>query len=160
MRLFVYGTLMKGGPNAHLLVGCRLLAKARTKSSYYMVSNEAREGIHSSYRYPYVTKVQLHDDQGGGAAVKGEVYEFDEVENADLLSILDALEGHPEHYRRQSLHVATDCSDEELYCDAYILENAATLQTIASHLKAGASPPSFRTVPSGDWRAFTGDFAS
>lgn len=160
MRIFVYGTLMQGGANAHLLAGCRLLAKARTKSPYYMVSNEARKGIHSSYRYPYVTKMQLHDDQGGGAAIRGEVYEFDEVVNADLLSDLDALEGHPDHYRRQSLQVVTD-SSEELDCDAYILENAATLQAIASHLNnAGQSPPSYRTVPDGDWRAFTGDFAS
>lgn len=123
-----------------------------------MVSKEIREGIHSSYRYPYVTKVPLHDSQGDGAAVKGEVYEFDEVVNAELLNKLDTLEGHPGHYLRQSITVHLTDSSAELDCDSYILENAATLETIKSHLLAGSS--SFLTVPSGDWRDFTANFAS
>ncbi|MDH4120503.1 MAG: gamma-glutamylcyclotransferase [Deltaproteobacteria bacterium] len=64
----------------------------------------------------------------GTTAVYGELYEVDE----DILRNLDRLEGHPDFYRRTPIQLASSHSAE-----IYLL-----------NLKL----PSYKVIPSGDWR--------
>lgn len=73
MRLFCYGTLMRGEPNAAQLGAARFLAAARTRPAYSLVLLG---------RYPALLS-------GGTAAITGELYEVDD----DTLRGLDAFEG-------------------------------------------------------------------
>ena len=76
IRLFVYGTLMRGEPNHHYLAQSRFLGEARTEPAYTLVSLGA-----------FPTMVP-----GGQTSVVGELYETD---RRTLLAI-DRLEGHPD----------------------------------------------------------------
>ena len=86
--LFVYGTLMKGFSNHHLLEGSEFAGAAKTLEKYSLYES----GI------PFVFK---------GEAVShiyGELYRVDEL----TLKIVDRLEGHPEWYRREEVEVLTE----------------------------------------------------
>lgn len=111
--LFVYGTLMQGEPNHLLLAACPFLGAAATAPAFELVDCGA---------FPALV--------GGGAkAVAGELYRAD----AATLAALDALEGHPDFYRRQPVALAGGGAAE-----AYLLDSAA----------AAGLP----RIPSGDWR--------
>ncbi|MNS49465.1 Gamma-glutamylcyclotransferase family protein YtfP [compost metagenome] len=84
-RVFVYGTLLEGEPNHHVLAGARFLGPARTLPAFELVSLG-----------PYPAMVP-----GGRTAVVGEVYE---VSDAGLAR-LDWLEGYPELYGRQAIEL-------------------------------------------------------
>lgn len=85
-RVFVYGTLLAGQPNHHVLAGARFLGPARTLPAFELVSLG-----------PYPALVP-----GGATAVVGEVYE---VTDAGLAR-LDWLEGYPDLYDRQAIPLA------------------------------------------------------
>jgi len=79
LRIFVYGTLMRGEANDRQLAGLAY-APARTRAEWTMVSLGGFPGIIA----------------GGATTIDGEVYEV----NDRVLARLDRLEGHPHFYRR------------------------------------------------------------
>jgi gamma-glutamylaminecyclotransferase len=85
-RLFVYGTLMRGEVNAHLMSAARFVGEARTVTAYQL---RLLEG------YPALLP-------GGSQAVRGEIHLVD----IRLLGALDEFEGHPALFRRQEVALA------------------------------------------------------
>jgi gamma-glutamylaminecyclotransferase len=130
MRLFVYGTLRQGCTNHHLVFGSPHLGPATTVEPFVMATQKSRS-------FPYIFKhADLHT-----APVKGEMYEI----NQEVLRRLDVLEGHPDHYRRQQILVATPKGDTYA-CAAYVLEDTAMIEEIANRLGE-----TFVYVQDGDW---------
>nr|CDJ97275.1 AIG2 domain containing protein [Haemonchus contortus] len=89
IRVFVYGTLKRGEPNANVLTTTdgqhRFIGEGRTKVPYPLI-------VASKYNIPFVL-----NEPGKGHQIHGEVYEIDNVK----LTILDALEAYPTLYWRQ-----------------------------------------------------------
>uniref|UniRef100_A0A7I5E9T0 Gamma-glutamylcyclotransferase family protein n=1 Tax=Haemonchus contortus TaxID=6289 RepID=A0A7I5E9T0_HAECO len=89
IRVFVYGTLKRGEPNANVLTTTdgqhRFIGEGRTKVPYPLI-------VASKYNIPFVL-----NEPGKGHQIQGEVYEIDNVK----LTILDALEAYPTLYWRQ-----------------------------------------------------------
>lgn len=110
MRVFVYGTLLRGERYHDLLSGARLVAEARTPPGFRLVDLG---------EYPALVR-------GGHGSVVGEVYEVDDA----TLAALDRLEDHPRLYRRTPIVLA----GEGAAAEAYLLdaERAAGLPVIAS----------------------------
>ncbi|MEJ7731463.1 MAG: gamma-glutamylcyclotransferase family protein [Polyangiaceae bacterium] len=103
VRLFLYGTLMRGEANHHLLgPRTRAVAAAVTAPRYRLVDLG---------EYPVLL--------GGGAeAVRGELYDLDEA----TLRRLDRFEGHPSLFRRQPVELASGA-----VVDAYLAGPAILL---------------------------------
>lgn len=85
-KVFVYGTLLRGQSNHILLESATYLGRTKTSAGYSMFA-----GNH----YPAV----IHE---GFAEIHGEVYEV----TAEQLTRLDALEGYPDYYGRESVELA------------------------------------------------------
>lgn len=85
LRLFVYGTLMRGGPRHHLLAGQRFLGPARTAAHW---------ALHDLGAYPGLVR-RAQD----GLVIAGELYEID----PSLVPALDQAEGAPALYRLEEL---------------------------------------------------------
>jgi gamma-glutamylaminecyclotransferase len=83
--VFVYGTLKKGFSNHHLLSCAKFIGTAVTEKHYALYE----AGL------PYV----ISGEQV--STIHGEVYLVDQV----TLAILDNLEGHPNFYKREQVHV-------------------------------------------------------
>ena len=83
VRVFVYGSLMRGFYNHHLLDDRDFVREAQT---------EARFELYSLGAFPAMV-------EGGATAIHGEVYEID----AATLGRLDRLEGHPNFYERKQI---------------------------------------------------------
>lgn len=90
--VFVYGTLMRGFNNNHLLSSAEYIEKASTKKEYKLVAS----GI------PFLT------EQPGKSYVLGELYRVDD----NVLGLLDELENHPNWYERKEIKVITELGDE------------------------------------------------
>jgi gamma-glutamylcyclotransferase (GGCT)/AIG2-like uncharacterized protein YtfP len=114
MRLFVYGSLLFGEIHNARLGGSRLLGEALTEPRYTLVDLG-----------PYPALLD-----GGTTSVTGEIYEV----AADVLAALDALEGHPDEYRRVPIRLLSGESAE-----AYVLPRAKA--------------PFMRVIASGSWRS-------
>lgn len=114
-RVFTYGTLMRGELNHALLGSSPFVRTARTEPWFELVSLGS---------FPAMVR-------GGEASVVGEVYEVD----CGTLAELDALEGHPDFYRRERVGLE---GGEEM--DAYLLEP-----------EQAASAP---RIACGDWTAW------
>ncbi len=95
-RVFVYGTLLAGEANHHLLEGARLAGAARTRPVFAL----ANLGY-----FPALV-------DGGASSISGEVYEVD----AATLARLDVLEGHPRFYRRRRVAL-----DDGTHAHTYVL---------------------------------------
>lgn len=85
-KVFVYGTLMRGETNHHLLQNARPLGPARTPPRYRLFSLGS---------YPVICP-------GGRQSVKGEVYSISQRG----LSQLDELEEYPRCYSRSTIDTA------------------------------------------------------
>lgn len=83
LRVFVYGTLLRGESNHHFMSGARLLGRLRSAPRYSLYSLGA---------YPVLC---CH----GSSRVSGEVYRI----SPDILNRLDGLEGYPDDYDRMLL---------------------------------------------------------
>jgi gamma-glutamylaminecyclotransferase len=85
-RLFVYGTLLAGEANAHMLAGARRIGPAATTATYDLLdcSHLADYG-----RFPGLRA-------GGRTSVKGQLYLLDDGQ----LAVLDQFEGHPDLFTR------------------------------------------------------------
>ena len=86
--LFVYGTLKRGVHNHYLLDEVEFICEATTKQKYPMVNTEEY--------FP-----SLIDDVGNGYNVEGEVYKI----SKQILSVLEILEGYPDHYYHRNIQV-------------------------------------------------------
>lgn len=86
LRVFVYGTLLAGEPNHHVLAGAKLVGEGRTEPAFELRDLGAYPGL----------------VRGGMHVVVGEIYEVD----APTLAALDRLEGHPSFYRRTRIILA------------------------------------------------------
>lgn len=84
--VFVYGTLRSGHSNHHLLKDANYYGAGNTAENYsmYLISG-----------FPYVTSFEPR------YPIVGELYGID----ADTLSVLDKMEGHPRHYERREISV-------------------------------------------------------
>jgi gamma-glutamylaminecyclotransferase len=103
VRLFVYGTLMRGEPNHHVLgARARSLSAALTAPRYRLVDLG---------EYPVLL-------EGGAASVRGELYDLDEA----ALRRLDRFEGHPALFRRQPVEL-----DSGAFVEAYLAGPAIVL---------------------------------
>jgi len=86
-RVFVYGSLMRGHANHHLLAGGRFVGNGRTPPRYTLVDLGPYPGMLA----------------GGMTAVEGELYEV----SAQTLALLDRLEEHPHVYERRPVTLAS-----------------------------------------------------
>jgi gamma-glutamylaminecyclotransferase len=86
VRLFVYGTLMSGEPNAQVMAGSSYVGDATTTASYRLVALSGYPGLLS----------------GGKTSVKGELYLVDD----QLLAALDGVEGCPALFQRGEVELA------------------------------------------------------
>lgn len=84
--LFVYGTLMRGEENAHLLERARFLCACSTEAGFVLVNLGSWPGM-----LP-----------GGDGAVTGELHEV----SAATLAVLDAFEEHPSLFERGPVQLA------------------------------------------------------
>jgi gamma-glutamylaminecyclotransferase len=91
-RLFVYGTLLSGQPNARLLAGAAFLGPAATTASFDLMdcSHLADYGCFPGLR------------AGGRTSVKGELFLVDDRQ----LGALDQFEGHPDLFTRADIPLA------------------------------------------------------
>ncbi|MEX0732767.1 MAG: gamma-glutamylcyclotransferase family protein [Aquisalimonadaceae bacterium] len=92
-RVFVYGSLRRGGTNHRFLKGGRLLGGHRTEPHFRMLNLG---------RFPGVV-------QPGTTAIIGEVYGV----NRRVLAALDVLEDYPRSYTRS--RIATPWGDAWIY---------------------------------------------
>ncbi|MDX2020452.1 MAG: gamma-glutamylcyclotransferase family protein [Deltaproteobacteria bacterium] len=108
MKLFVYGTLMRGECNEERLRGARFIGVDCTPPIYSLVNLGPYPGL----------------IEAGTTAVHGEVYEIDDV----LLAALDAFEEHPDVYLRTMIDLESRQS-----AFAYVLrpEHAAAATPLA-----------------------------
>jgi gamma-glutamylaminecyclotransferase len=93
-RLFVYGTLKRGGASAERMRGATFEGSVATAAGY---------ALYDLGEYPALV-------EGGDGVVEGEVY----LVTADHLAELDRYEGYPELYRRELVPL-TDGSRAEAY---------------------------------------------
>jgi gamma-glutamylaminecyclotransferase len=84
-KVFVYGTLKRGGRSHHLLDGQEFLGPARTRPAYRLYDRGS---------YPC-----LVEDWENGVPVQGEVWRVDD----ETLQRLDAYEGLPGLYCRKEI---------------------------------------------------------
>ncbi len=94
MRLFVYGSLMRGEPNHRFLARARFLGRVLTAPLFELADLGS---------YPALVA-------GGGTAVAGELYEV----GPRTVARLDQFEQHPDLYRRVVIPLA-DGSEAHAY---------------------------------------------
>lgn len=114
-RVFVYGTLLRGERNHGILGTATFVCEGRTLRGF---------SLRDLGTYPALVR----DDAGEGC-VHGEVYLIDEL----TLAALDALEGHPDHYRRTFIMLQDGMSAQ-----AYLRDDLAMQR--------------YPRVESGNWR--------
>lgn len=113
MLVFVYGTLMEGQLNHRHLEGARPEAEARTAANFTLYDTG-----------PWPAMVR-----GGTTAVTGELYEICERQ----IDTLDAFEGHPALFCRESIELV-----DGRQAEAWIY--------------VGKLSPAWIVMGSGDWR--------
>lgn len=161
-KIFVYGSLMRGLHNSHLLASSELVSPhARTRhSDFFLVSGAQQE---CGATYPYAMRCMQARTVDTCAPLRGETYLVTEEvlaqasspsvhapESSGLVLLsapqLDELEEHPEYYRREVIPL-----HEESDAWIYLLFDSAVLQAIRDDVN-GAK---FRAVnPPGDWRSY------
>jgi molybdenum cofactor cytidylyltransferase len=96
-RLFVYGTLMRGGLRHHILRAQRFLREALTLPRYVLYDLGAYPGLVAS--------------DGEGQAIYGEMYEVERR----LIPALDAIEGAPVLYRLEPVQIDGEAAPVQAY---------------------------------------------
>ena len=154
-KVFVYGSLMRGLHNSHLLATSKLVnQRARTQATdFCLVACELEKGHpdehlsaygHPSahYLYPYAIPHERARAGDVRTALRGETYEVQD----DVLKLLDELEEHPDYYRREMIPL-----QDEADAWIYLLHDEDQLAAI----RHDAARATFRAVaPPGDWRSF------
>ncbi len=128
---------MRDLPNHHLLEegGAQFLGSHETEEKLFMV------GLKSG-AYPYVIDEAVHPSCQA-TTIKGEVYEVP----YDLILRLDAFEGHPYHYTRQTVIVHSGNRFQPVIAYTYIVIN----EFMKAEIEA-AFDERFMVVPDGDWK--------
>lgn len=85
MKVFLYGTLMKGERNNHLLKSSKFIKDIKTTPNFTM---------YSCTHFPAVI-------EGGNTSIKGELWWVTERDLIDL----DRLESHPNFYVRKQIEL-------------------------------------------------------
>lgn len=108
MRVFVYGTLMRGEQHHAQIQDQRFVGEARTLPRYELIDLGS---------FPALV-------EGGATAVAGELYEV----SFQVLAELDRLEGHPALYRRWLVAL-----DDGMEAEAYFMprEHASGLAIVS-----------------------------
>ncbi|SIO12042.1 Uncharacterized conserved protein YtfP, gamma-glutamylcyclotransferase (GGCT)/AIG2-like family [Sulfurivirga caldicuralii] len=99
-RVFVYGSLMRGGEGHYLLARARYLGEARTCEPYF---------LHTGWRWPL-----LIDEAPDAlkASICGELYGVSQT----LLRQLDAFEDEGTLYARRQIRVCTKMGEQAAWC--------------------------------------------
>lgn len=152
MKLFVYGSLLRGFHNNKLLENSKFISNAETIDKYYMVGrlnvelDPFEEGRvpypPRKLLFPYVFCEYLRKDIIANT-IKGEVYEISE----QTLSELDIHEGHPYIYRRYTIPVKL-VGNLELEANVYMLESTSIKFEIINN-------PQLLININGDWSTAT-----
>ena len=100
IKVFVYGTLMRGFSNHYLISSCKYLGQATTVEKYSMHVGD----------FPFVNKSPPQ------SIILGELYEVSEDYH---LEQLDELEGHPNEYIRSDCQIATNETGEIFEAQMY-----------------------------------------
>ncbi len=137
MKIFVYGSLMRDLPNHHLLEegGAQFLGVYESEEKLFMI------GLRSG-AYPYLIDESVHTSCQA-TTIKGEVYEV----SYDLIQRLDAFEGHPYHYTRQTIIVHAGNKFQPVIAYTYLVIN----DFLKAEIEA-AFEERFINVPDGDWK--------
>ena len=113
--LFVYGTLKRNYSNSYLLQTAQYLGEGRTQEQYAMYV----QGI------PYVLKTEQR------YCIHGELYAI----STETLKRLDALEGHPDWYRREQVAIV-DANNQIITAWMYLYpEKVGTLNPDGHYLQ-------------------------
>ena len=138
-RVFVYGSLLRGLHNHHLLHTAKLTrAPANTAAAEFVLVDSG-----SGYPFALAADRAWASDARKPSVLLGEVYEVSDA----TLSQLDTLEGHPDWYRRQLTGIE---GDEPAWI--YLMEDEAQCAAIRG------DPTRFPAVAvPGDWRSHLGD---
>ena len=133
-RVFVYGSLLRGLHNHHLLRSARRVKAPTCTASSEFVLLDSREG------YPFAVSGERAREGDARSRLVGEVYEVSDAE----LERLDELENHPNWYLRTLQPV----EDDDKSAWIYLMEDEEQLAAFRS------DPASFPAVATaGDWRA-------
>lgn len=115
--VFVYGTLLRGLRNHHLLAGARFVRADATVGRFTLLDFD---------RYPAVVPEPRHP-------IVGELYEVDE----GTLAALDALEGYPRWYDR--VQVALRAGDASERAWMYVFNHPPEAEGVAYAVVDGGS---------------------
>jgi gamma-glutamylcyclotransferase (GGCT)/AIG2-like uncharacterized protein YtfP len=121
LRLFVYGTLMRGGVRHPPLASQRFLGEVRTRPLY---------ALFHLIDYPGLVRCEQ-----GGMIVHGELYDVD----VSLLPLLDQLEGAPDLFRLEP--VAVEELDGPVYAYFYQRETRGFALYVGGRWHNGEQPP-------------------
>ena len=103
LKIFAYGTLMRGYQYHESMKACRFLGVGKTAGKYAMFVQD----------YPFITS-QPHSHS---THIMGELYEVPDLET---LVRLDEIEGHPHDYERRAVLVTMrDGPDEPIEAQLY-----------------------------------------
>ena len=128
--VFVYGSLLRGLHNHHLLEASLFRRPAVTRHAAFRL-------VDSGHGYPFA----LESLPGKpGTAIKGELWTVTEP----VLAELDKLEGHPDFYRRRQVEL-----DLEESAWMYILHDKVEIMWMEEHAQDYVD-----VRPAGDWRLY------
>jgi gamma-glutamylcyclotransferase (GGCT)/AIG2-like uncharacterized protein YtfP len=136
MHLFVYGSLRQGFPNHFFLAESKYIGEFTTAHKYVMIGQKSKAFPFVVYSHPSFDSTVIH----------GELYDIDE----NVLKSIDALEGHPEFYRRRMI-IVTDGTISYI-AQMYILENKGIIDGIIENM--GETDSRFEVVESGNWSSY------
>ena len=122
-QVFVYGSLLSGLHNHRLLDDAVFIRAASTGPGFRLFDLGPHPGA-------VLAGGAQPSDSGSGYAIHGEVYDVSEA----ILARLDALEEHPNYYRREVIELPSGAS-----AWIYLLPQA---------------PSGVPEVTSGDWRTY------
>jgi gamma-glutamylaminecyclotransferase len=119
LKLFVYGTLMKGYKYHYAMARAIYLGTARTVEKYAMFASD----------YPFVSSLHSH------VPIVGELYELNDL---DSLRIIDEIEGHPTDYIRTPIEVTLDLTGERIAAQIYFNDNLPTSDPSVEYISSGS----------------------
>jgi gamma-glutamylcyclotransferase (GGCT)/AIG2-like uncharacterized protein YtfP len=139
MLVFVYGSLLSGLGNHHVMMNAKgtFITIGKSCNKFYLTGRTDKE-------FPYMTDIPLHSTQTSKNIV-GEVYEVTD----EGLTILDVLEDYPIEYNRHLIDVKDSQSEKVFNCYAYFLENEKIMEDIKSQFGI-----KYVDVLEGNWRSY------
>lgn len=129
--VFVYGTLKRGFFNHHLLYSP---SQSDSIANFIDIGMTAEDVFHLNlagpYHIPYLTSPKDEDVQRG--RVFGEVFKV----NQPMLQALDALEGVPTHYVRETKKIRLLQSEKEMDCFIYVKAEEESALDQSNHMES------------------------